>query len=467
MTKATKITAGLLTGVALLGLNGCVHFQDQPLSIERSRADFETRSLSDAGLQVFIERNLRSPVSASQSGSWDVAKLSLAALYFHPDLDLARAQLAGAKAARITAGERPNPTLNLAPAYDTTSGPPWILGLSFDIPIETAGKRGYRIAQTAHLSEAARYQLASTAWLVRSRVRRSVLALYAAHESQAALKDQERLQSESVDLLAGQLQAGAISPFEVTQSRIALNQTRFALRDAEKAQETAYAQLAEALGVTASALEGVELSFGDFKQFLADVPDIAARRQALANRPDILAALAEYAAAQSALQLEVAKQYPDIHLGPGYQRDQADDKWSLGLTVPLPVLNHNQGPISEAEARRSASAAQFNALQARVLSEIDQAVASYRASVKKVESAQALNTELAAQLRTAQGMRELGEISRVELAQRRMELTTASLAQLDALIQAQQALGTLEDALQSPALMPEISESSPRVALSP
>ena len=39
---------------------------------------------------------------------------------------------------------------------------------------------------------------------------------------------------------------------------------------------------------------------------------------ALLGRSDILSALADYAASQAALQLAVAKQYPDVHLTPGY-----------------------------------------------------------------------------------------------------------------------------------------------------
>src|SRR5207244_7786011 len=109
--------------------------------------------------------------------------------------------------------------------------------------------------------------------------------------------------------------------------------------------------LAEALGVSLAALNGVELNFEEFKRSLDAVPDATIRRQALLNRADIRAGLAEYAASQSALQLEIARQYPNIHLNPRYQLDQTDNKWTLGLTVELPVLNRNQGPIAEAEAR--------------------------------------------------------------------------------------------------------------------
>lgn len=458
-------TASLLaTAVAVSGLAGCARFHDRPLSAEKSQADFEARSLADAGLKSFLETNHVNGDWPRQA--WDFNALTLVALYYHPDLDVARAQLAGAKAGQVMAGARPNPTVSVGPQYNTTTTipSPWIVTPSLDIPIETAGKRGYRLAQAAHLSDAARFNLAATAWQVRSRVRKSLLALYVAGESEALLQKQEAIQARSVELLEGQFKAGAVSPFEVTHSRVALNQTRFALHDAEKLAATARVQLAESLGLPPAALDGVTLNFDEFKQFPGDVPDAAARRQALVNRADILGALAEYAASQSALQLEVAKQYPDVHLNPGYEYDQGDNKWGVGLSLELPVLNQNWGPIAQAEAKRAESAAKFNALQARVLSEIEQAVAGYRASVKKAGAAESLNRELEKQLRTAQGMLDAGEISRVELAQRQLELSTAALAQLDALIKAQESLGALEDALQSPAVLAAISEQSPRAA---
>src|SRR5204863_2457362 len=109
-----------------------------------------------------------------------------------------------------------------------------------------------------------------------------------------------------------------------------------------------------------------------------------ARQQALLGRPDILAALADYAAAEASLRIEIAKQYPDIHLTPGYQFDQGEHKWSLGIAAELPVLNQNQGPIAEALARREESAARFAALQAKVLAEIDRGLAARVAALEQV-----------------------------------------------------------------------------------
>ena len=354
--------------------------------------------------------------------------------------------------ARGRLAERPNPTLNVAPAYNTTTltPSPWIVTAVLDLPIETAGKRGYRIAEASQLSEAARWNIAGVAWQVRSRLRRALLDLYTASEAEGLVKEQQVVQADNVRLLEQQFEAGVISAFEVTQARIAADSARLVLRDAERQRAESQAQVADAIGVPLSALAAVEISFAGLADLPEDVPPEETRRQALLNRPDILAALAEYNASQAALQLEIAKQYPDIHLNPGYEFDQGDNKWSPGLTVTLPVLNQNRGPIAEAEAKRAEAAASFNALQAHVIGEIERAVAAYRATLQKSKDAEDLQEDLKKQEKREQAMLEAGEISRSELAALRLQLSASALSRMDALAKSLQAFQQLEDALQTP-----------------
>ena len=443
-----------LVASVLAGLAGCARFEPKPIVPAESASAFESRSLSDQGLRAYLETN--GVISTWPRESWDLNALTLAAFYYSPDLDVARARWATARAGRRTAAERPNPTLSVTPAYNTTTHipSPWLVTPTLDLPLETAGKRGYRMAQAAHLSEAARLNLASVAWQVRSRLRRSLVDLYAAREMERLLREQQTLQAENLRLLELQYQAGAISAFEFTQARLAADSSRLALRDAERQAAEAGVKVAEAIGLPARALDQATLSFAELEQPPAEVAPAEARRQALLKRTDILGALAEYAAAESALQLEVAKQYPDVHLNPGYEFDQGDNKWSLGLTVTLPVLNQNKGAIAEAEARRTEAATAFNALQARVVGEIDRGAAGYRASLQKKSDTDALLTRLREQEGRAQAMHDAGEISRSELAALRLQLSASALARQEALVRSQQALGALEDALQSPVSLP-------------
>ncbi len=190
----------------LILVAGCATYHPQPISPQKTAAAFDARSLQDEGLHAFLETN--HITGAWPRTSWDLNALTLVAFYDQPSLAEAREQFAAMQAAEITAGERPNPTVGFTPTYDTTTTPPWILGLTWDIPLETAGKRGKRIAEAQHLSEAARWNLVSAVWQVRSQVRTALLNLYVARETESLLNRQESAQSNVVRLLAGQFAAG-------------------------------------------------------------------------------------------------------------------------------------------------------------------------------------------------------------------------------------------------------------------
>jgi len=432
--------------IALLA--GCAHFQPQPLSSEKTAADFDARSLTNEDLHSFLETNRM--VAEWPVSRWDLNALTFVAFYYQPSLAEARAQLASVRAAEITAGERPNPSVSLTPTYDTTTSPPWIPGLSFDVPIETAGKRGKRVAQAVFASEAAKWDFVSTEWQVRGKVRAALLNLRTARDNEALLTRAELAQSNVVRLLQGQLNAGGVSGFEVTQARVAAENAQLSRQDALAQLRQGRVQLAGALGLPAHALEGIEFDFGALEKLPQDLTAPEIRREAVLHRADIRSALASYAASQSALQLEIAKQYPDVHLSPGYELDQTDNKWTLGLTVDLPVLNQNQGAIAEAKAKRAQAAAHFLAVQANAISEIDSALAGYDAALQKTAIAKNLLDDLQKQLDSVRAQARLGEADALALANAEVSYYTGAQNQLDAVAKAQQALGELEDAVQNP-----------------
>lgn len=455
----------VLVGCWLVGVvvAGCAHYHVRPMAPAKVAADFEERSLNDAGLGAFLATN---GVSGEwPRRAWDLESLTLAAFYFSPELDVARAQAATARAGVRTAKEVPNPALNVTPGYDVTTltPSPWIPLGFLDIPIETAGKRGYRTEQAKHLSEAARLSILGVAWQVRGKLRRALVDYYAASEQERLLAAQRVAQEANVKLLEAQLAAGAVSPSESTRERISLDTTRLAEQDAQRLKGESRVALAEVIGVPLGALDGVEISFAGLDRVPPGLDTAAVRRQALLRRADVLAGLAEYAASESALQLEIARQYPDIHIAPGYQYDQGDSKWTVGLTATLPVFNQNQGPIAEAEARRRESAAKFNALQARVVAEVERGLVAYRAALAKSATAESLLANLEKQERILRGRLEAGEATRGEVIAGSVELAAARLARAEAVALSQQALGQLEEALQSPVKWPKGAwESAPR-----
>ncbi len=437
-------------------LGGCARYLPQPIAPAVILERLEARSLSDPGLAIAAE-----PAHLAVGWPpevWTLDELTVAGLYFHPDLAVARASWAAARAGLVTAGERPNPNVTAGAGFDSSTPPktltPWILNLDLDFTIETAGKRGLRIDQAMLLAESARYQVAEAAWRLRARIRQALLDLFAASETGALLDRQRTLQDANVALFRRQLDAGEISAFEMSQARLQLDTLRLSGADAQRQQQDARARLANALGLPVSALEPVRFDLDTFRRPMTDPPDSAARRQALMNRADLLSTLAAYAASESALHLEIARQYPDFHLGPGYQMDQDTNKWSLLFPLSLPVFSRNRGPIAEAEARRLLAAAEVEAVQARALGALDRALLGYRAARSRVALTEQLIAEMGRTEDTARRQLRAGEISQLDLGVAQVELVARELARLESLVQAQQAMGEIEDAMQAPADLP-------------
>lgn len=448
---------------------GCATYKSRPISASKTASEFEARNMDAQGLRDFMEENLQRQISTWPPKEWDLSMLTLAAFYYHPDLDVARARWEVAKAGVIAAGGRPNPTASFTPEYRSnveTDVSPWTLNFDLDIPVETAGKRGYRIAEASHLSEAARLDIATAAWRVRSRLRGSLLSLYAAVEREKLLNEQLSAQEEIAELLEQRLKFGDVSQVESAQAQSALINTRLAIEENQMQVAQDRAWVAEALGVPAQALDNVTISFGAFEQTPKNYQPDDIRCMALLGRPDIMAALAKYDASQSALQLEIAKQYPDIRLGPGYVWDQGENKWTLGLSIVLPVFNRNKGPIAEAEARRKTAAAEFIALQASALGEVYRALAGYTKAINEMETADVLLSTQKQIEKSSQIRFDSGESDRLTLISDRLKLYTAAMGRFETLVRAQEAAGALEDAVQRPleqyAHFPSNIETNPR-----
>lgn len=436
----------------LLLLAGCASYTPKPLDPAVQQTAFESRRLDAPEVRQFVERSLGHEMAPWPPSSWDLTTLTLAAFHFHPDLGTAQAATLLAQAGITTAGARPNPTLGASLQNNTdtpASQSPWTYGLGLDIPVETAGKRDYRIERAQHLAQAARLRETEAVWQVRSRVRASLLAAY---PTEAQVARQRDLQEEIARLLERRFATGYASQPDLTQARLTLNQATLALAENRKQGAENLARLAAAVGVPMSAFEGREIAFDVFEHVVpsAELPPTEMQRQALLDRPDVRAALAEYEASQSALQLEIAKQYPDISLGPGYSWDQGAVKWSLGLSLVLPLLNRNEGPIAEAEARRKEAAAAFLSTQAKVIAEVEQALAGYGHAVQMFETTDALLHEQQKKEHTATATFKAGEADRLTWLSARYETATAELARINVLMQVQQTLGRLQDALRRP-----------------
>ena len=469
----------LLVACLSVLMAGCSHYQPEAISAAGNATALENRTLADPRLRSFVLASISPAMETAPKIPWNLATLTLAAVYYHPDLDVAHARLAAAQAGVIMAGQQPNPTLNFTALFGTSAvagaitpgAAPVTIGPVINFVIETFGKREYRTAQAQHLADAARWYLATAGWQVRARVRTALLNLWAAQHRITVAGQRLALQQQLVELLEHRLAAGEVSSLDVSRERINRAQMTLALRDFEGAAAAARAELATAIGVPGRALAGVDLALDAFERPHPPGEDVATgvlRRQALTGRTDVQANLADYAAAQSVLQLEIANQYPNLTLGPGYNYDFGVNKFILSSTVDLPIFNQNQGQIAQAVAKREQAAATFTALQAQIIGAIDQAAAAYRATMLSLASADALLADEQRRERRIAATFRAGEVNRPTLVTAELEQATIALSRLDAVVRQRQALGALEDALQQPLFdpggWPSVPEQSPRVA---
>jgi outer membrane protein TolC len=463
-----------------LVLTACATYKPAPISAAKNAEAIQARSLADPRLRTFISAarasDGRPDAAEGADHEWDLTTLTLAALYYHPNLDLARAQLAQARAGVTTARQVPNPSLSfeeLSYRPGVSGSSAWTIAPVINFLIETFGKRGHRKKEAQALTEAARADLATVSWQVRGGVRDALMNLWTAQRTLVLVQQRLDIQEQLVSLLEHRFAVGAASALDVARERTNRNQVSLALRDAERQGVLARTQLAEAIGVPLAALDGIDLSFAAFdqpEQPGADVSTGELRRTALVNRSDVQALLAQYAAAESALALQIANQYPNLTLSAGYGYDTGQHKYMLLPAAELPVFNHNQGPIAEALAGRDSAAARFTGLQTRVIDAVDGATAEYQAATRTLASADASLADGQDRERRTSRWFQAGEADRPTLLTVQLERIATEQSRLDALVQQRQALGAVEDALQhafyGPA-MPGSSDTNPRGGSAP
>ncbi len=447
--SATGVTA--LALVLLLTSCAYQHYHPVPLSPAQTAASLRARSLQDPNLRAFIEKNLGHKVDAWPMRQWNMDTLTLAAFYFNPTLEVARAQLATVEAGKITAAQRPNPSFGVAPGGETSSpGTPWLFNLGLGIPFETAGKRGHRERLARNAANSAEIAVAQQAWKVRSQLRATLLDYIDAQRSVELLRLSQQTNEEVVQLLQARLSEGEIARPELDAARADLSSASVQLRAAEGRMQQTRTALAAAIGVSVAALNGLEFTWRGYDDPPKSFSEKEIQRDAVLNRMDIRAALANYAVAEASLRLEIANQYPNVVIGPTYTFEEGKDLFTLAVDLVLPVFNHNQGPVAEAMATRKEMAARFVAVQANAIGASENALATYHASLQELRARQDFLKIQEEREKATRRQQALGAADRLAVETAVIQTLTAKSTVAQAMYRAQAALGALEDAVQRP-----------------
>jgi outer membrane protein TolC len=263
---------------------------------------------------------------------------------------------------------------------------------------------------------------------------------------------QERLQAEFTAVFARRLAVGESSRPDADAARAGASRARADRIAAQGRLAEARAALAAALGVPHAAIEGLHLSWPGFDDPPSeDALTLASVRTAgLLNRIDVRRALAEVAAAEAALGLELARRFPDFSVGPGYQWDHGEKKFTLSLSITLPVFDFNAGPIAEAEARRKEAVSRFVATQARAIAEMERALVRFRSARAEFDEREGALAAAVSRENSLRRAFETGETDRLALLEARLASISNAASRLEALRRIHEAWSDLENAVHAP-----------------
>ncbi len=447
--------------IVLLALcAGCARetYRPKPLEPEATQRAYESRTLSAPEVRDYFAAQGQD-TAAWPPAQWTLPMLTLAAVRLHPEIELARAR------AQVTSKEKhtsttPVPyTVTARPEFDGKSEGdlPWGLGVLVGVTLDIGNKRGIRTEQLARLEDAAQLEIAVASWRVRSRLRRHFVELHAATRTLEAL-DAEHVERERlVALMTKRAAVGYASRADVSTLNVRLAESALARARAAVRRDQALAALAEAVGVPLAELERTRLDFGALERPIEPPAAASVRRVALVNRIDLRRKLADYAAAEAAVKLEVARQYPDLTLVPGYFWDADQSLWSISFLGLLPPSARAKALIAEAEARRTVEEKAFGALQATVIAESSAAASRYQRAFDAHRAAQAQIDAAKADAARVAKQFDRGNADRVELAQSRLDAATIARTATVAMLELQQGLSALEDAVQRPLDNPDLA----------
>ncbi|WP_374582351.1 TolC family protein [Pseudoduganella sp.] len=296
----------------------------------------------------------------------------------NPELKALELEAGAVDAAGRQAALLPNPSLEYVREGRASEGGASTVQLA--IPLELGGKRAARMEAARIGSRAAALELAAGRARIEADVAAAFHAAYLAQEHVALAAQVSESGRRSSDAAARRVQAGKVSPVEEARARVAEANWRIEGVAAQKELEEARSQLASLLGSEVREIGPLAAP---------GAPEASALQlEALLDAaPAIGRAAVEVEAGNAALKLERAQRVPDVSLIVGTKREGPERERVrqniVGISMPLPLFNRNQGAILAAERRADKARAELEATRLRVRAEVQQAHARMQAALQQ------------------------------------------------------------------------------------
>ncbi|SFF96475.1 outer membrane protein, cobalt-zinc-cadmium efflux system [Duganella sp. CF458] len=300
----------------------------------------------------------------------------------NPELQALALEASAVDAAGRQASLLPNPSLDYLREGKTSEGGSSTVQLS--IPLELGGKRAARMEAARTGSRAAALDLA----VGRARIEAEVVAAYQqaylAQQHVALAAQVSETGRRSSDAAARRVLAGKVSPVEEARARVAEANWRMEGVTAQRELDEARIKLASLLGDTGRELVNLAAPASPAEAGLHG----AQLEGLIASAPAIERAVAEVDAGAASLRMERAARVPDVSLIVGSKRSEGPERDRvrqniIGLSVPLPLFNRNQGAILAAERRTDKARAELEATRQRIRAEAMQAHARMQAATQQ------------------------------------------------------------------------------------
>jgi cobalt-zinc-cadmium efflux system outer membrane protein len=284
----------------------------------------------------------------------------------NPDLAAAQWETGIAQGERQQAGLIPNPEVSWE-AEDTRRNSRTTT-VMINQPIELGGKRGARIEVASRAQDAAGIELERKRNVLRADV---IQAFYSSSTAQQRLllsRQSLELAERGLRVAQGRIKSGKSSPVEGTRAEVQLSEVRLELRRAERDEASAYQRLAQVMGAPLPAF----VSVGDPGRSMPTVPDSSLLLNRIGETAELRLAKLQIDQREASLGLEKAQRIPDltVSIGSQYNERERERVNVVGLSMPIPLFNRNQGNVLAAARRTDQARDLRNASELRLRTDI-------------------------------------------------------------------------------------------------
>jgi outer membrane protein, heavy metal efflux system len=283
----------------------------------------------------------------------------------HPDLAAARLEIEASEGAILQGGARPNPELALT--QEGTRKLDRSTALQLNWPIELGEKRQARVEAARRTHELARADFAQTLMDVRAAVVTAYLEALSAQQRVQLAQESYALAEQTTNMTGKRVSAGKLSPVEETKARVAQAQLKVELAQAQAEFRVLLHKLAVQWGDVAPRFEQLDGQLITLPQ----IPSLASVELRLAKSPRLRRSEVEVLRRQALTQVEVSKQSLDPTVSLGVKRSAGSSSLILlGLSMPLPLFDRNQGNLLESRRREDKALQEQQSQKLRLHSEV-------------------------------------------------------------------------------------------------